>query len=81
MTQFRFLASDDFQFRKQVLSFLRFLVEQGATVLFTSEGSEANPDDDLQFMSDGVIHLHLSPIERSIRVSKLRLIVSYSNVA
>ncbi|GCE04635.1 ATPase domain-containing protein [Dictyobacter aurantiacus] len=72
MTQFRFLNPDDFQFRKQVLSFLRFLVEQGATVLFTSEGSVSSPDDDLQFMSDGVIHLHFSPESRAISVSKFR---------
>lgn len=72
MTQFRYLASDDFQFRKQVLSFLRFLVEQGATVLFTSEGSVATPDDDLQFMSDGVIHLQFTPNGRNISVSKFR---------
>lgn len=72
MTQFRFLASDDFQFRKQVLSFLRFLVEQGSTVLFTSEGSLSNPDDDLQFMSDGVIHLQSTSQGRSINVSKFR---------
>ena len=39
MTQFRYLASDAFQFRKQALSFLRFLIEQGATVLFTSEAA------------------------------------------
>jgi circadian clock protein KaiC len=57
MTQFRYLASDAFQFRKQALSFLRFLIEQGATVLFTSEGTSEAPDDDLQFMADGVIHL------------------------
>jgi len=57
MTQFRYLATDAFQFRKQVLSFLRFLIEQGATILFTSEGSVSTPDDDLQFMSDGVINL------------------------
>lgn len=29
MTQFRYLAPDAFQFRRQALSFLRFLVEQG----------------------------------------------------
>lgn len=29
MTQFRYLATDAFQYRKQVLSFLRFLGEQG----------------------------------------------------
>jgi circadian clock protein KaiC len=72
MTQFRFLSTDAFQFRKQVLSFLRFLVESGATVLFTSEGSESAPDDDLQFMSDGVIHLNSSPEGRTISVGKLR---------
>lgn len=72
MTQFRYLASDSFQFRKQVLSFLRFLVEQGATTLFTSEGSESSPDDDLQFMSDGVIHLNFHQDGRSVSVSKFR---------
>ncbi|WP_371876267.1 ATPase domain-containing protein [Dictyobacter vulcani] len=72
MTQFRYLASDPFQFRKQVLSFLRFLVEQDSTVLFTSEGTIAVPDDDLQFMSDGVIHLHFKPEGRTISVTKFR---------
>ena len=72
MTQFRFLSPDAFQFRKQVLSFLRFLIEQGATVLFTSEGSASAPDDDLQFMSDGVIHLDFSPGGRTLSISKFR---------
>jgi circadian clock protein KaiC len=72
MTQFRYLATDEFQFRKQVLSFLRFLLESGATVLFTSEGTDSAPDDDLQFMSDGVIHLKNTPEGRTIRVSKFR---------
>lgn len=72
ITQFRYLASDSFQFRKQVLSFLRFLIEQGATVLMTSESSDEAPDSDLQFMCDGVIHLHASPQERTLSVSKFR---------
>ncbi len=72
MTQFRYLSADPFQFRKQVLSFLRFLLEAGATVLFTSESSEAAPDDDLRFMSDGVIHLNFSPTGRTISVTKFR---------
>jgi circadian clock protein KaiC len=72
MTQFRYLASDAFQFRKQALSFLRFLTEQGATVLFTSEASMEAPDDDLQFMADGVIHLDSSPEGRTLGVSKFR---------
>jgi len=72
MTQFRYLASDLYQFRKQVLSFLRLLVDQGATVLFTSEGSAESPDDDLQFMSDGVLDLRHGPHRRTIAVNKFR---------
>lgn len=72
MTQFRYLAPDTFQFRKQVLSFLRFLVEQGSTVLFTSEHSAEAPDDDLQFMSDGVLNLDFNKGDRTLCVSKFR---------
>lgn len=72
MTQFRYLAADPFQYRKQVLSFLRFLVQQGTTVLFTSEGSAEAPDADLQFLSDGVIHLEYAPECRTLCVSKFR---------
>lgn len=72
MTQFRYLASNEFQFRKQVLSLLRFLVEQDSTVIFTSEGYGLAPDDDLQFMSDGVIELESTLEGRKIRVSKFR---------
>ena len=72
MTQLRYLSTDAFGFRKQVLSFLRYLVEQGATLLFTAEASIEAPDDDLQFMSDGVIHLTFSDMERTISISKFR---------
>ncbi|MFB2922272.1 MULTISPECIES: ATPase domain-containing protein [Aerosakkonema] len=72
MTQFRYLSADAFQFRKQVLSFVRFLVEQKTTVLFTSEGSEAAPDDDLQFMSDGILNLSYSDQKRTICITKFR---------
>ncbi len=73
ITQFRYLSADAFQFRKQVLSFVRFLLEQGATILFTSEGSIAAPDDDLQFISDGVIHLNSDSADgRTLNVTKFR---------
>jgi len=72
MTQFRYLANDAFQFRKQALSFLRFLATRGATVLLTSEGTRDAPDDDLRFMSDGVIELESTHDGRAIRVSKFR---------
>jgi circadian clock protein KaiC len=73
MTQFRYLATDVYQFRRQSLSFLRFLKENGATVLFTSENSPEAPDEDLQFLSDGIIELNVD-IEkgRSVKVTKFR---------
>ena len=72
LTQFRYLSPDAFQFRKQVLAFLRFLREQGATTLFSSEATASTPDDDLQFMSDGIIHLSFTKEVRTINVSKFR---------
>ena len=72
ITQFRFLASDAFQFRRQTQSFLRFLLERQITLLFTSEGSDVHHDDDLQLMSDCVINLHYTPQRRSIQIVKFR---------
>ncbi|HHP7229695.1 MAG TPA: ATPase domain-containing protein [Xenococcaceae cyanobacterium] len=72
ITQFRFLTSDYFQFRRQMQSFLRFMVDREITLLFTSEGSDRHPDDDLQFMSDGVIQLNMNLERRSIQVTKFR---------
>ncbi|MBI3803427.1 MAG: AAA family ATPase [Nitrospirae bacterium] len=72
MTQFRYLSPDPFQFRKQVLSFLQFLTSRKGTVLFTSEGTASAPDDDLEFMCDGAIHLVLSDSQRIVRITKFR---------
>jgi circadian clock protein KaiC len=72
ITQFRYLAIDTFQFRKQILSFIRFLSHHGATALFASENSDSAPDNDLQFMVDGVLNLDLLNDRRSIRVTKFR---------
>jgi len=72
MTQFRYLAPDPFQFRRQVLSFLRFLIEREVTVVYTSEVSESAPDDDLQFIADGVINLGYQAGARNLSISKYR---------
>ena len=72
MTQFRFLALDAFQFRKQVLSCMRFLLESQATLLFTSENSPEVPDNDLQFMCDGVINMKFYDEKRTINIAKFR---------
>lgn len=72
ITQFRYLSSDTYQFHQQVLSFVRYLTDEGATTIFTSEDSVANPDDDLQFLSDSVITLTATPAGRTIQVEKFR---------
>ena len=72
ITHFRYLSTDNAQFRRQVHSFLRFLVENGATVLLTSESSQTEPDDDLQYMSDGIIQLEHHRVKRTISITKFR---------
>lgn len=73
MTQLRYLATDAYNYRRQVLAFLRFLKEKGITVLFTSESCPEVPDDDLQFISDGIINLSFCPEKgRSLTVTKFR---------
>ncbi len=72
MTQIRYLSTDAFQFRKQALSFLRFLTDRNATVLFTAEGSSEIPDDDLQFLADGIIHVEFNQQGRTLAVTKFR---------
>jgi circadian clock protein KaiC len=72
MTHLRHLASDTFDFRRQSLSFLRFLADRRTTVLATSESTAETPDDDLRFISDGVIELGFGPRAREVSVTKFR---------
>jgi circadian clock protein KaiC len=72
ITQLRYLSPDEYQFRKEVLSFMQFLKERGATVLFTSQDTPTTPDDDLQFMCDGVVELDRSEQGRTVTVPKFR---------
>ncbi|MCX8013385.1 MAG: hypothetical protein N3A02_03735, partial [Rectinema sp.] len=72
VTQFRYLSPDLFQYRSQILSFMNFLRQQRATVLFSSEFSPEAPDDDLLFIADGVINLINEEHGRYIQVQKLR---------
>lgn len=71
-TEFRYLTTDDHQFRSQILSLLDFLKEEGATVVLTSQAAASMPDDDLQFLVDAVINVEENPEYRTIHVSKFR---------
>ncbi|SDM98429.1 ATPase domain-containing protein [Vreelandella arcis] len=72
LSQMRYLSADTFQFRKQVLSLLRTLTSEGATVLFTSEESTDEDDTALPFLSDGVISLESTDYGRLCRITKFR---------
>ncbi len=71
-SQLHYLAPDNFQFRKSFLFLIDKLIGTGATVLITSEISSLLPDDDLQFLCDGIITLELVQEKRQIHISKLR---------
>lgn len=72
MSHLRYLSADEFQFRKQVLSFLRFLTDRGCDVVFTSE-SRGSTDDDLRYLSDGIIELSYDEsMGRWVTVKKYR---------
>ncbi|SIR82379.1 circadian clock protein KaiC [Haladaptatus litoreus] len=72
LTKLRHLTSDTYQFRKQVIAFMRYLKEQGATILLTSESTPDSPDHDLQYMTDGTIQLERPEMGRVISVPKFR---------
>ena len=72
ITILRHLTSDQHQFRQQILSLSQFMADQGTTTLFTSETSQKNPDDDLQFMVDGIIELCRADRQRKLTVGKFR---------
>lgn len=72
LTQFRYLSSDNFQFYRQILSFVRFLSEYQATLLITSESSPETPDYDVQFLVHSVIQLEQSDDLRTLSVIKYR---------
>ena len=72
VTQLQYLAPDNFQFRKSLLSFIDKVLGTGATFVLTSETSSLLSDDDLQFLCDGIITLELVQEKRQIQVSKFR---------
>ncbi len=72
ITELRYLAPDERQFRTQVLSLLDFLKDSGTTVLLTSQAADSVADDDLQFLVDSVLELDLRTDRRTLSVSKFR---------
>ncbi len=72
LTQFRYLATDRFQFHRQVLSLFRYLTDMGATVLVTSESNPETPDYDVQFLVYAIIDLVNENDIRTVSITKYR---------
>lgn len=77
-TQLRFLATDAYQFRKNILSLVTFLNQAGITSLLAFDPSEMEKDASAALAVDGVIRMRsdISPSlaigMRSIQIDKLR---------
>ncbi|EMA41019.1 ATPase domain-containing protein [Halobiforma nitratireducens] len=82
ITQLRYIEPNDHQFRKRILSLMRFLKERNATVLTTatvsndgaasSEEGGTEYDVEVQSLSDSVIELRRGDGGRRLRVTKHR---------
>lgn len=72
VTQLRYLSPDTYRFRKQLLGLKRYVTEREATFMFTSQAAASAPDDDLQFVSDGVLDLRTTENVRVLDVPKFR---------
>jgi circadian clock protein KaiC len=72
LTQFRYLSTNNFQFRKQTLSLFSYLKSLNITTLFSTESSSEAPDDDLQFLADGIIQIDNRIDGRMVRIMKFR---------
>ena len=71
ITQFQYIEPTEYQFRKRIISFMRFLKDHGVTVLVTkTPGSPM--DEQLKSLSDGVISLEYNDGGRRISVPKHR---------
>jgi circadian clock protein KaiC len=72
LTQLQHLTPEDYQFKRTVSSFMRYLTDAGATVLFSTQPTQLTPDDQLEFLSAGTLELARTPHGRTLRVNKLR---------
>lgn len=73
ITQLRYVQSSDGQFRRQILSFIRFLKEEGITVLAMATPSpEREYDKEIRSLSDGIVELEYGDGGRRIGVPKHR---------
>jgi circadian clock protein KaiC len=78
VTQLRYMSTDEYQFRRQILNLVAFLNRSGCTTLVAFEPTEHERETSVALACDGVLHLRLeiSPRQiiglRTLEVEKLR---------
>ncbi|ELY54028.1 ATPase domain-containing protein [Natronolimnohabitans innermongolicus] len=73
ITQLRYVEANDHQFRKRILSFMRFLKQREVTVVTTATSSpDQEYDTEIRSLSDGIIELDRGVGGRRIQVTKHR---------
>lgn len=68
ITQFQYIEPNEYQFRKRIISFARFLKGRGTTVLMTKT-PRGQMDTQLRSLSDGVISLDYKEEKEGRRIS------------
>jgi circadian clock protein KaiC len=68
ITQFQYIEPNEYQFRKRIISFARFLKDRGTTVLATKTPS-GQMDTQLRSLSDGVVNLEYKERKEGRRIS------------
>ncbi|WP_302082743.1 ATPase domain-containing protein [Salinibaculum rarum] len=73
ITQLRYIETNEHQFRKRILSFMRFLKERNTTVIGTATLSkDTEYQTEMRSLSDGVVRLSHTDRGRRLRVAKHR---------
>jgi circadian clock protein KaiC len=73
LTYLHYFSPDAFQYRKQVITLLRYLTSHGATVICAAEDANSGKDsEELGFLADGVIELEHKDSRRTLEVTKFR---------
>lgn len=73
LTYLHYFSPDAFQYRKQVITLLRYLTGEGATVICAAEDANSGKDsEELGFLADGVIELVHNDSLRALKVTKFR---------
>ncbi|GGM60603.1 circadian clock protein KaiC [Halarchaeum rubridurum] len=73
ITQLQYVETSDYQFRKRLISLMRFLKDRGTTVLATRTQYDSAPsDDEIASLSDGIIEFERGGGGRRARVPKHR---------